>query len=495
MHSATRWMLRAAAIAGALAALSLVVPDVGPFYFAAPDAATAGAVALRALVHPLVAAPLFVALVLAAASKLRPAPPAAAPKLDFLPAMPDGGPRARRATVALDELRASVSQADASAVVELTCQAAIRSGASDIHLHPRADGMQLSLRVDGDMIDVALLSPELQQNVTNRLKVLSRVVLYVTDRPQDGHFPMATPDGSAEIRASFLPTQHGEKVVLRVGRTGMKLPRIEELGLEPELLSKVRALLDKPQGLIFFTGPIGSGKTTSIYAALGHIRAHRAGGAQIATIEDPIELVVPEFAQTKVNRQAGLDFAQGFRALLRQDPNVIAVGEIRDSETANIAMQSGLTGHLILTTVHADSAAGVFNRLLEMGIEPFVVASVSVACVSQRLVKQLCVHCKQRAAPSADQAARLKAAGLAVGEFWVPSGCDACGHSGWNGRTAVYEVLEVTPAVREALQKSLDTSQLMKIAIGEGTVPLFEAAVRYARAGRTTLAEAFRVAG
>jgi general secretion pathway protein E len=494
VEKAARALTLISVLAAACALLALIVPDIYPFYAAAPDASSAARMLAGSLIHPVVLLALAGAGACELASRRRPV--TVPVEVDeFLPALPPGTIRARKAALAIEALKLRMHKLDASALVALTVQAAIRSEASDIHLHPRHGGMQLSLRVDGDMIDVGLLPPELQGPITNRLKVLTRLVLYITDRPQDGHFPIATPDGSAEIRASFLPTEHGEKIVLRVGRTGMQLPSIEQVGLTPALLERVKAMLDKPQGLIFFTGPIGSGKTTSIYAALGHIRATRRGGAQIATIEDPIELVVPAFAQTKVNRQAGLDFAQGFRALLRQDPNVIAVGEIRDSETANIAMQSGLTGHLILTTVHADSAAGVFNRLLEMGIEPFVLASVSLACVSQRLVKQLCAHCRVPAKPTPEQAARLAAAKLTGSSFFAPRGCPRCDSTGWNGRTAVYEILEISPAVREALQKNLDTSQLMKLAIAEGTVPLFEAAVEHARLGRTTLAEAMRVAG
>jgi general secretion pathway protein E len=320
-------------------------------------------------------------------------------------------------------------------------------------------------------------------------------VVYVTDRPQDGHFTQETPDGTAELRASFLPTQHGEKVVMRVARPGQSLPELGTLGLSPAVQIKLEQILAKPQGLIFFTGPTGSGKTTSIYASLGHIHRARGSMVQIATIEDPIEFNVPVLAQTQVNPASGLTFAEGLRALLRQDPNVIMVGEVRDPETARIAVQAGLTGHLILTTVHADSSAGVFNRLLEMGVEPFVLASVGVACVSQRLVRKLCPQCRKPAEPSPQEAAWLQKVGLRVTPFCVPGGCAACGGLGYSGRAAIHEVLVVTPAIRELIQQRVSTDRLLQAAVLEGTVPLLEAAVEQARAGVTTLAEAMRVAG
>jgi general secretion pathway protein E len=419
----------------------------------------------------------------------------------FLPPLPPGAQPVEAGQLALAYLRdrlrhdSGYRALDAVAIVELLIHGAVQAKASDIHIHPLEDGTHVALRVHGALEEVGLLPRAVHLALLNRLKVLSKVVSFVSDRPQDGHFLLVTPDGPADMRVSFLPTYHGEKIVMRVARPGVALPEISGLGLPPVLRARLEALLAKPQGLIFFTGPTGSGKTTSIYAALGHILRATGGSTQIATIEDPIEFEVPAIAQTQVNAVSGLDFAQGLRALLRQDPNVIMVGEIRDVETARIAVQAGLTGHLILSTVHANSSAGVFNRLLEMNVEPFVLASVSVACISQRLVRALCEHCRKSELPRAQDAQRLEAAGLRVTPFAIPGGCDACHGLGYVGRAAIYEILMVTPAIRELIQQRVSSDKILDAAISEGTVPLLTAAVEAARQGTTTLAEAFRVAG
>jgi general secretion pathway protein E len=251
-------------------------------------------------------------------------------------------------------------------------------------------------------------------------------------------------------------------------------------------------MLEKPQGLLFFTGPTGSGKTTSIYAAVAHLQETRGALAQIATIEDPIEYSLEGAAQTQVNRSVGLDFAAGLRAVLRQDPNVLVVGEIRDVETARIATQAALTGHLILTTVHADSSGGVFNRLLEMGVEPSVLASVSLAAFSQRLLRRLCPHCKRPEPPTAEQKLRLQGYDAPVDGYFSAEGCAECGGTGVIGRTAVFEVLVMTDELRAELLKAPSTQQLMAIAARQGLVPMRVAALKRAREGEVSLAEALR---
>jgi len=354
---------------------------------------------------------------------------------------------------------------------------------------------EVTFRIDGQLEPVLDVSHLSLQSLINRLKVVAKLVHYKSDAPQDGGFSHPMSEGQVDVRLSLLPTQHGEKAVLRLTGLGQKVPTLEDLGLTRQEHDQLLRLLQKPQGLLFFTGPTGSGKTTSIYGALQHLRAVRGGNAQIASIEDPIELALPHAAQTQVNRGTGLDFASGLRAILRQDPNIIVVGEIRDAETAGIAMQAGLTGHLILTTVHADSSAGVFNRLLEMGVEPAILASVSLAAISQRLVRKLCPHCRTPHTPTAEETKRLEAAGLTERAFFKAKGCEQCGGAGCIGRVAIFEVLEMSTALREALRSTPSTQALMELAVKDGTVPLLKAAVARAAEAITTLDEAFRVAG
>ena len=385
---------------------------------------------------------------------------------------------------------------DMIAFLDTLLDGAIRVGASDVHVHPLESGTRLAFRVHGVLEEVMMLQREHHPRLINRLKVLSKVVLFRTDRPQDGHFAIGTQDGPADIRVSLLPTNHGESAALRIARSSVRLPQLSALGFPPGLIAPYRAALDKPQGVIFVAGATGSGKTTTLYASLGYIKQTRGDMTRIATIEDPIEYDVPLFSQTQVNTEQGFTFAQGLRSVLRQDPNVIMVGEIRDAETARTAIQAGLSGHLLLTTVHANSSAGVFNRLIEMGVEPFLLASASVASISQRLVRSLCPHCRVPSAPEPDELQRLAAVGLPTsGPFFAPAGCPRCAGSGYLGRTALYEVLNVSAAIRDCINTKVPTSRTHDVAVKEGMVPLLAAGLERAMAGTTTLREVFRVVG
>ncbi|XXF77522.1 GspE/PulE family protein [Myxococcaceae bacterium GXIMD 01537] len=388
------------------------------------------------------------------------------------------------------------SEPDIIAFLDTLLDSAIRVGASDVHVHPLESGTRLAFRVHGVLEEVMLFPREHHFRLINRLKVLSKVVLYRSDRPQDGHFTFTTQDTAADIRLSLLPTNHGEAVALRIARSGVKLPRLDTLGFPPTVLAPYQRSLDLPQGVIFVAGATGAGKTTTLYASLGYIKQTRGELTRIATIEDPVEYDVPLFSQTQVNAEQGFTFAQGLRSVLRQDPNVIMVGEIRDAETARTAIQAGLSGHLLLTTVHANSAAGVFNRLIEMGVEPFLLASASVASISQRLVRALCPHCRMPSVPSQEDIAFLQAAGLSTeGPFHTAPGCQRCGGAGYLGRVALYEMLTVTPAIRDCINNKVPTGQTQDIAVSEGMRPLLAAGVDKARAGATSLREVIRVVG
>ncbi|MDC0710962.1 GspE/PulE family protein [Stigmatella sp. ncwal1] len=390
---------------------------------------------------------------------------------------------------------ASRPEPDIILFMDTLMDGAIRLGASDVHIHPLEAGTRIAFRVHGVLEEVLTIPREVHPRLINRIKVLGKLTLYKLDKPQDGHFPFSTQEGPADIRISILPTNHGEAVALRIARSGVRLPQLTALGFPTALHEKYRELLGLPQGVIFVAGATGSGKTTSLYASLGYIKESRGALTRIASIEDPVEFDVPLFAQTQVNSEQGFTFAQGLRSVLRQDPNVIMVGEIRDPETARTAIQAGLSGHLILTTIHANSAAGVFNRLIEMGVEPFLLASATVATLSQRLVRALCPHCRTPSPISPEEVARLDAAGIASGTFYGPVGCERCGGSGYLGRTAIYEMLTVSPALRDGINEKLPSPRLQDIATSEGMVPLLAAGVERARAGATTLREVFRVVG
>lgn len=406
----------------------------------------------------------------------------------------------REMLVELRQVLASYTQRggepDIIGFMDTLMDGAIRVGASDVHMHPLEAGTRIAFRVHGVLEEVLNFPREHHFRLINRLKVLAKLVLYRTDKPQDGHFPFITQDVAADIRLSLLPTNHGETVALRIARSGVRLPRLDTLGFPEGLLPALQRLLDMPQGVIFVAGATGSGKTTTLYASLGYIKQTRGELTRVATIEDPIEYDVPLLSQTQVNAEQGLTFAQGLRSVLRQDPNVIMVGEIRDAETARTAIQAGLSGHLLLTTVHANSAAGVFNRLIEMGVEPFLLASASVASLSQRLVRALCPHCRMLYVPSEEELGRLRAAHLSEeGPFYTATGCARCGNSGYLGRAALYEVLTVSPAIRGCVNEKVPTDQIQDTAMQEGMVPLLAAGVERARAGVTTLREVFRVVG
>ncbi len=380
---------------------------------------------------------------------------------------------------------------DVIAILDTLLASAVNLGASDLHFQPLETGTLVSFRVAGVLEEVITLPAALHAPLVMRVKVLGRLVTYVT-KPQDGHLTFAGPAGPTDVRVALLPTNHGEKIVLRVPRTGAQVAGLAALGFTPVLLTRFHALLAKPQGLLFIAGPTGAGKTTTIYAALAHIKKERGDTTHISTIEDPIELDLPFLSQTQVRPETGLTFAQGLRSMLRQDPNVMMVGEIRDAETAGIAIQAGLSGHLILTTVHAESTAGAFTRLIEMGVEPFALASASLASVSQRLVRALCPHCRRRVEPSAMQAERIAALKGRVTHVYEPVGCPRCGGRGYLGRTAIYELLEVTPHVRELINRRVPTAQITEGA-RDGLLTLAQDAFAKVESGATSLDEALRL--
>ena len=376
----------------------------------------------------------------------------------------------------------------ATEAVDLILRAATDLGASDVHLQPTLDGLDVRWRLDGVLHPVTVLPAATAPKVVARLKVMGELLTYRNDVPQEGRIRGGR--GDVEMRLSTFPTLYGEKAVVRIFAAAGRFDRLADLGLPGEILDTLRSLLNATSGAILFSGPAGSGKTTTQYACLRDLVASTGGRRSLTTLEDPIEVAVPGVAQSQVNPAAGFTLEVGLRSILRQDPEVIAVGEIRDRATAEVAFQASLTGHLVLSTFHAGSAAAVVGRLSDMGIEPYLLRSGILAVIAQRLVRRLC-ECSREDAD--DPAARL---GLPVGRCRAPVGCDLCGGTGYRGRLVLAEMLLPEPTeLGRAILSRTDVAQLEALAVASGMVSRWERARLAVEAGLTSAAEIRRVLG
>jgi type II secretory ATPase GspE/PulE/Tfp pilus assembly ATPase PilB-like protein len=375
----------------------------------------------------------------------------------------------------------------ATEVVDRLLAEARALGASDVHILPAAEGLEIRWRLDGVLHPAALLPVAVGPNVVARLKVLAELLTYKNDVPQEGRIKGAA--GDVEMRLSTFPTLHGEKAVVRLFAGSGQYLRLDDIGLPEPVRGTLGRLLDATGGMIVFSGPAGGGKTTTLYACLRELVSRSAGQRNLATLEDPIEVAVAGVSQSQANSAAGFTLELGLRSLLRQDPEVIAVGEIRDRATAEVAFQASLTGHLVLTTFHAGSAAGVIGRLSDMGIEPYLLRSGLRAVVAQRLVRALCSCARE----SADPAARL---GLPVARAWLPGGCEQCGGTGYHGRRLIAEMLLIDPEpVAAAILARGDVARLEHAAVGSGMMSRWQRAAELVEAGLTSPAEVRRVLG
>jgi len=398
----------------------------------------------------------------------------------------------RRVTACLERAEPNVVTA-----FDEIMRGAISAGASDVHLSPTPDAYRITYRIVGALYEAARLEPRWAQPFSTRIKVLAGLETHVRKKSQDGRLVLRLDGTSIEARVSTLPTEVGERVVLRIVRGSRGVPELASLDFSEQTLKGLTEVLARPQGMLFVTGPVGSGKTTTLYSALKHVVDSRGKMTSVVTLEDPIELELPFATQTQMHTRAGRNFANTLRSVLRQDPNVLMIGEIRDHETADIASQAGLTGHLILTTLHADSAAGPFTRLIDMDIEPFVVASATIGCLSQRLVRTLCKACRKEQAPESAIVQRFAALGSPLPEarYYAPAGCSYCEGEGFTGRAPVTELLIMSPEIRNAVIQCKATNEIFEIARRSGLTSLLEDGLARAVRGDTSLAEVLRVTG
>jgi type II secretory ATPase GspE/PulE/Tfp pilus assembly ATPase PilB-like protein len=362
-----------------------------------------------------------------------------------------------------------------------------RRGASDLHLQPTTEGLELRWRIDGVLSPLGTFPPGVAANVIARLKVMAELLTYRTDVPQEGR--VRGVDSDVEIRVCTFPTLHGERAVVRLFSNRLQLRELAELNLPREIGERLEQLLCETSGAILVCGPAGSGKTTTLYACLHHLVTHAPVPRSIVTLEDPIEMALPGVAQSQVNPAAGFDLASGLRGVLRQDPEVIMIGEIRDSGTAEVALQASLTGQLLLSSFHAGSAAEALGRLLDIGIEPYMLRSGVLAVVFQRLLRKLC-HCARDAQGDAELL------GLAVRRARHAVGCDHCAGTGYSGRMVLAEMLtlEEGPLASAVLERA-DVAQLEQLAVRGGMIDRWSRALTAVNCGLTSPAEVRRVLG
>ena len=374
--------------------------------------------------------------------------------------------------------------------VDMMLAQAVRERASDIHIEPQEDGVLVRSRIDGVLHEALRLPLGVHSAMMTRVKVMANLNIAERRRPQDGQFSARIGDRDVDFRVATVDGSHGEMAVLRVLDKAMLVMKLAELGLAPAVLRPFENLLGAPFGMIVVSGPTGSGKTTTLYAALQQLDADQRN---IMTVEDPIEYNFKGINQIQVNRQAKITFPVGLRAIMRHDPDIILVGEIRDEETATTAVQAAITGHLVLTSIHANDAVSALLRLADMGVEPFLVSSAVIGSLSQRLVRRVCSYCGQPAEISPPEAAAYQAEmGEAKETFLVGRGCNFCARSGFLGRIGAFELLTVDDEIRKMLVQGTPASVLREEAVRGGMVPIRTDAMQKVKDGVTTAGEALR---
>jgi general secretion pathway protein E len=380
----------------------------------------------------------------------------------------------------VEDLLESEDDAPIIRMINALLTQAAREQASDIHIEPFENASVVRFRVDGTLRDVVRPKKALHGALISRIKIMAQLDIAEKRLPQDGRITLRVGGRPVDVRVSTLPTGHGERAVLRLLEKDAQRLNLEALGMAGDTLGKFDQLIAKPHGIVLVTGPTGSGKTTTLYASMSRLET---ATTNIMTVEDPIEYDLSGIGQTQVNERIGMTFARALRSILRQDPDIIMIGEIRDLETAQIAVQASLTGHLVLATLHTNDAASAVTRLTDMGVEPYLLASSLLGVLAQRLVRQLCPVCKEE---------RVEDDGR---KRWHPVGCERCGHSGYAGRRGVYELLLIDEPIRALIHRNAADAEIFEAGRAQGMRTLREDGERWLDAGRTSLEEVLRVTG
>jgi len=373
-------------------------------------------------------------------------------------------------------------------VVNVVLTQALRRQASDIHIEPYEKEIKVRFRIDGILYEIFSLPRRFHAHIISRLKIMATLDIAEKRVPQDGRMKIRVGNKTVDIRVSVIPMAFGERIVLRLLDKTVSLLGLGEMGMTRDKLETFEGLINKNSGIILVTGPTGSGKTTTLYAAINKINSTEKN---IITIEDPIEYELRKVGQIQVNPKTDLTFARGLRSILRHDPDIIMVGEIRDLETVEIAIQASLTGHLVFSTLHTNDAAGALTRLVEMGVEPFLIASSLLAVVAQRLVRTICPHCKEAFKPDEST---LKDLGLSEDQiFYRGKGCKECMDTGYRGRAGIFELLVLDNEIRDLVKSSSDSVTIKQAGMRKGMTTLFEDGLKKVQSGITTLNEVMRV--
>ena len=397
----------------------------------------------------------------------------------------------------LRSLSTGSGQSDAPVVrlIQTVFEDAVRAEASDIHIEPDEDVLRIRRRIDGVLHETIMDDTRIASAVVSRLKLMAEADISEKRLPQDGRFSLRVLDKNIDVRLATIPTQTGESVVMRLLDHGSAVRKLDQLGMPDDILQRMRSIVHRPHGLVLVTGPTGSGKTTTLYAALTELNKPQK---KIITVEDPVEYQLPRVNQVQVNQKIGLSFARVLRTALRLDPDIILVGEMRDKETGEIGLRAALTGHLVLSTLHTNDAVSTAMRLVDMGLEPYLVAASTQAILAQRLIRKLCTSCRTaRELDPSEQAwvQSIDGENASLEGFHEGAGCNQCNHTGYHGRIGVYELLEIDYPLADALRRN-DPSGFENAARSQdGYHPLIENALSYARQGITSLSEAMRLSG
>ena len=390
----------------------------------------------------------------------------------------------------IDRLTHDTEDAPVIKIVNLILVQAIKEKASDIHIEPFQKMLKLRYRIDGELIQAESPPKALQLAITSRIKILAGLNIAERRVPQDGRFRIKVLGKEVDLRISILPTAHGEKIVIRILDKTALTGSIDQMGMDEATLDKFKKAIDAPHGMILVTGPTGSGKTTTLYSVLQELNSPQYN---IVTVEDPIEYELAGINQVSVRSDIGLDFSAALRSILRQDPDIVMVGEIRDNETADIAVKAALTGHQVLSTLHTNDAAGAITRLDDMGIEPFLIASSVIMACAQRLVRRICTNCREEFIPEQEVFERLGIEPTEGAVFYHGAGCDRCKNRGYLGRVALIEALPVSETIRRLIIKRASSAVVKNQAVTEGMKTLRMVGIDKALEGITTLEEIWRV--